>query len=219
MEFSQSFADMLGYRRDEITTLNVADIDVVKTASELRTAFRAEAESGKSIVIESRHRRKDKSVLDVEISVKAVTLSGQAYLYASSRDISERVRMRRQLEEERRRLRDFSNSTADWFWEVDETLKFSYVSDSFKSVNGFSAQDLLGTSLFDIYAQDTLKSGGAQGAGAQTAPEPKAVPGRRARLHGRAWGRPVVFGKRRSHFRRQRRLHRISGRRRDRYGA
>ena len=158
-EFSQSFADMLGYSRDEIKTLNVTDIDFLKSASELRAVFRKEAESGKSIVIESRHRRKDGSVLDVEISVKAVNLSGKVYLYSSSRDISERVQLRRELEEERRRLRDFSNSTADWFWEVDESLRFSYLSESFKSFNGLSAQDLLGMPLPAIYAQDTLNPG------------------------------------------------------------
>ena len=155
-EFSQSFADMLGYTRDEIETLNVADIDVVKSASELRAVFRKEAEAGKSIVIELRHRRKDGSVLDVEISVKAVDLSGKLYLYSSSRDISERVRMRQLLEEERRRLRDFSNSTADWFWELDENLRFSYFSESFKGIDGLSPLDLLGVSLPDMYAYDTL---------------------------------------------------------------
>ena len=164
-EFSQSFADMLGYGRDEIKALNVADIDAVKTEGELRTAFRKEVESGKAIVIESRHRRKDGSVFDVEISVKPVTLSGQVYLYASSRDISERVRMRRRLEQEQRRLRDFSNSSADWFWELDENLRFSYLSESFGGLNGLSAQDLLGMPLSDVYAQDTLNpdAGKAEG--------------------------------------------------------
>jgi PAS domain S-box-containing protein len=61
-----------------------------------------------------------------------------------------------ELDDERRRLRDFSNSTADWFWEVDEKLKFSFLSESFKSFNGLSARDLLGMPLAAIYAQDTL---------------------------------------------------------------
>jgi PAS domain S-box-containing protein len=156
VECSQSFADMLGYSRDEIRALNVADIDAVKSASDLLASFREEAQIGKALVIETRHRRKDGSVFDVEISVKAVELSGQTYLYTSSRDISERVRMQRLLDEERSRLRDFSNSTADWFWEVDENLKFSFLSENFKGFNGLSAQDLLGMSLPGIYAQDTL---------------------------------------------------------------
>ena len=165
VEFSQSFADMLGYRRDEMATLNVADIDVVKTASALRAAFRKDAQSDAPLVIETRHRRKDGSVLDVEINVKAVSLKGITYLYTSSRDISERVRMRKQLDEERTRLRDFSNSTADWFWQLDENLKFSYLSDSFKSINGISKQDLLGMPLPEIHTKETRNPGARKAQG------------------------------------------------------
>jgi len=167
VEFSESFAEMLGYSRDEIRTLNVADIDVVKSASELRAAFRREAQSGRALAIETRHRRKDGSVLDVEISVKAVELGGKTYLYTSSRDIGERVRMRKMLDEERRRLRDFSRSTADWFWELDENLKFSYLSESFKGIDGLSADDLLGMSITDVYAQDALNPGALKAEGVE----------------------------------------------------
>ena len=158
---------MLGYDRDEIESLNVADIDADKSAAELHEAFHWEAESGKALVLETRHRRKDGSVFDVEISVKAIALAGQTYLYTSARDITERVRMQKQLDEERRRLRDFSNSTADWFWEVDGNLKFTYLSDSFTSFNGLSAQRLLGMALPDIYAMDTLNPADVKAKGLQ----------------------------------------------------
>ena len=99
VEFSPSFADMLGYSRDELATMNVADIDAVRTASDLKAVFRKEAQGGSAVVVDSRHRRKDGSVFDVEISVKAVTLNAKTYLHSSSRDISERVRMLRALEQ------------------------------------------------------------------------------------------------------------------------
>ena len=165
LEFSPSFANMLGYSGEEIKALNIADIDADTSASELRAGMRKAVQSGEAITFVRRHRRKDGSVLDVEISAKAVTLGGKTCLHASSRDISGRMRMERQLEAERRRLRDFSNSTADWFWEVDENLRFTYLSESFKSFNGLSAQDLLGVSLRDIYARDTLNPAEAKAKG------------------------------------------------------
>ena len=64
------------------------------------------------------------------------------------------VERTRQLADERRRLRDFSNSTADWFWELDENLKISYFSDSFRGANGLSAQAMMGLSTMDLFAQD-----------------------------------------------------------------
>ncbi len=42
------------------------------------------------------------------------------------------------------RLHDFAEAGADWFWEMDEELRFSYFSDSFESVTGVSPNKLLG---------------------------------------------------------------------------
>jgi len=156
VEFSQSFADMLGYSREEIRTLNVADIDAVKTASQLKAAFRDEALDGKAKIIETRHRRKDGSTFDVEISVKAVALEGRTHIYTASRDISERVRMRKLLDEERQRLRDFATCAADSFSELDETLTFTYVWEGFDEVSRSAALARLGVSLPDSFARDTL---------------------------------------------------------------
>ncbi len=156
--FSQSFADMHGYGRDEVKTLNVSDINAVRSASEVRAAVRRQAHSDGVVAVETRHRRKDGSVIDVEVRMKGVTLGGASYLYASSRDIGERMRMQRLLDAEQRRLRDFSRRTADWFWELDENLNFSYVSEGFKSFNGLSAGELMGLSLPDVFARESLNS-------------------------------------------------------------
>lgn len=42
------------------------------------------------------------------------------------------------------RLRDFGASAADWYWEMDENLRFSYFSDRFTPVTGVAEAMLLG---------------------------------------------------------------------------
>ncbi len=42
------------------------------------------------------------------------------------------------------RLHDFAESGSDWFWEMDENLRFSYFSESFEAVTGVSPKNLLG---------------------------------------------------------------------------
>ena len=42
------------------------------------------------------------------------------------------------------RLRDFAASGSDWFWEMDEDLRFSYFSESFEAVTGVRPEALLG---------------------------------------------------------------------------
>ena len=43
-----------------------------------------------------------------------------------------------------KRLHDFATAGADWFWEMDENLRFSYFSELFEDVTGVSPNFLLG---------------------------------------------------------------------------
>ena len=60
--------------------------------------------------------------------------------------------------ESEERFRDFAESGADWFWELNENLQFHYASDRLKEITGISVKLLIGinirkTSLF----KDSLK--------------------------------------------------------------
>jgi PAS domain S-box-containing protein len=87
-QFSHSFATMLGYADHEITGLNVADWDALIPKDKLLGMIRELLTTPKTF--ETSHRRKDGTLLDVEINSKGIIIDGKAYLYASSRDITER---------------------------------------------------------------------------------------------------------------------------------
>ncbi len=48
------------------------------------------------------------------------------------------------LTEGERRFRDFANATSDWFWEMDEDLRFSYFSERMTQVVGVDSNALIG---------------------------------------------------------------------------
>jgi PAS domain S-box-containing protein len=91
VECSPSFARMLGYQEQEIRGLNLIDWDANPDKDRMTVQIRAMMKQ--QAVFETRHRRKDGSIFDVEISTKGILLDGHSYLYASSRDITERKRM------------------------------------------------------------------------------------------------------------------------------
>ena len=88
VETNGAFCQMLGYAREEILRLNVRDWDMQWSGAELS------AKIGRLIacpgVFETRHRRKDGTIFQVEINAVGVTLEGQNYLYAAARDITHR---------------------------------------------------------------------------------------------------------------------------------
>lgn len=116
IEVSDSFCTMLGYTREELIGMNVAHWDAFIPASDLAPAIAKQIESNTRSQFETRHRPKDGSIFDVEISGIPFLLNGRQLLYNSSRDITERKRAADalHLNEERLRLA-LSAANQGWF--------------------------------------------------------------------------------------------------------
>jgi diguanylate cyclase (GGDEF)-like protein/PAS domain S-box-containing protein len=97
IEASASFCAMLGYRRDEVIGMNVAQWDAQFDRAELTALLARQVDGGARSQFETRHRRKDGSLFDVEISNYPLELDGRPVLFNSSRDITERKRTEAQL--------------------------------------------------------------------------------------------------------------------------
>jgi len=54
------------------------------------------------------------------------------------------LRYRSNLREREQRFEDFAQAVSDWFWEMDENLRFSYFSERFTQVTGVPNEMLLG---------------------------------------------------------------------------
>ena len=90
IEASDSFCKMLGYTRDEVVGMNVAQWDAKFNREELQFLVKKQFEQQHLNLFETRHRCKDGRTIDVEISGLALELEGNLVLFNSSRDISER---------------------------------------------------------------------------------------------------------------------------------
>ncbi len=97
-EANRRFADMLGYSMDELKQLYVWDWDVRFSKEELRKLHRTVDQAGHHF--ETQQRRKDGTILEVEVSNNGVLFEGKKFVFCICRDITERKR----TEKERDRL-------------------------------------------------------------------------------------------------------------------
>jgi PAS domain S-box-containing protein len=96
VEFSDSFALMLGYSHSEMYRLNVADWDDSIQREQLQDDIESLMENPRTF--ETKHRKKDGTLMDVEINARGIKLDDKTYLYASARDITEKKQLTQNLQ-------------------------------------------------------------------------------------------------------------------------
>ncbi|HEY9829460.1 MAG TPA: PAS domain S-box protein, partial [Stenomitos sp.] len=98
LEANPRFAQMLGYTREETAKLTVFDWDAQLAQEELQQLMQNFINL-KSGVFETRHRRQDGSIYDVEISVSVVDWDGEILRFCACRDISDRKQAQMALQQ------------------------------------------------------------------------------------------------------------------------
>ena len=96
VQYSPSFAQILGYGQDEMRGMNVRDFDVNLPSDQLAKLF-AELTT-KHITIERVLRRKDGALIDASITIKRIQFDGQDYVYGSIQDVTQQKQDRLQLD-------------------------------------------------------------------------------------------------------------------------
>jgi diguanylate cyclase (GGDEF)-like protein/PAS domain S-box-containing protein len=102
-EANQQYARMLGYSMEEVYALHVWDWDAMHSKEELLQILQAVDDSGDHF--ETKHRCKDGTVIDVEISTNAPIIGGEKHIFCICRDVTERKRAGAALERSRQRMR------------------------------------------------------------------------------------------------------------------
>jgi PAS domain S-box-containing protein len=64
-------------------------------------------------------------------------------------DITDRRRMEEALAASEHRFRDIAETMSDWIWEIDEDMRFTFVSGKVSEVLGYSPDEMIGRSCLD----------------------------------------------------------------------
>ena len=157
IEASDSFCIMLGYQREEVIGMNVSQWDAYFSPVELAEAVKKLFEKNDRYLFETRHRCKDGTILDVEVSGFQLKLDGRPVLFSSSRDITERKRVENALHLESEKNRALLRNASDGIHILDVDGNIIEASDSFCAMLGYQREEVIGmnVSQWDAYFSPT----------------------------------------------------------------
>jgi len=130
-EANLRFAEMLGCSIEEVYKLAVWDWEYQFPAEQVVEMIRTVDESGDHF--ETRHRRKDGSVYDVEISTNGAIFAGQKLIFCVCRDITERKKAEDELKQALARVAAANKELEAFSYSVSHDLR-----SPLRSIDGFS---------------------------------------------------------------------------------
>ena len=148
-EVNQAAANILGYTVEEMAGLHLLDIDVKISMADVK-AHKPNIIAEGGMRFESRHKRKDGSLIDVEVSVSYIPVRGGRYI-AFVRDISAKVTANRALQEAEERFRLAFNTSPDAI-NINRLCDGMYieVNQGFLDIMGFDREDVVGKTSLEL---------------------------------------------------------------------
>ena len=155
VDVNEAYCRMSGYAREELLKMSIADLDADDTPADVKARIRRIIESG-SVLFERRHRRKDGTVLDVEMSVTYLNARGGQFI-CFCRDIGDRKTIQAALKESEEKYRRLAENSADVVWTMDLNLRTTYVSPSVERLLGETVDEHLNKSIAERLTPDSLE--------------------------------------------------------------
>jgi len=149
IEANKMFIDMLGYNETEAMNLFVWDWDKSLNKSAIEFMISSLDQSGDHF--ETRHRRKDGSEYDVEISSNGTLVNGNKMIFCVCRDITTRKAAEKKIRESEERFsRIFHSNPVGIAITKVETGEYVDVNDSLIKMLGYSREELIGKNSVEI---------------------------------------------------------------------
>lgn len=137
IEYNQSFCDMLGYTYDEMKNLHVKDWDIKYQPPKFVDNLPDNTEAKPTF--ESLNKRKDGTLINVEINAVKVEIDGEAMLFCASRDITHKKLAQQEL----KKYETLMQASGDGIHVLDIEGNLIEANEAFCAMLGYSYAEAL----------------------------------------------------------------------------
>ena len=151
LDVNQHAADSLGYTREELLSMTVAEIDVEAESQRHRERYWETLTPGASMTFEGVQQRKDGSRFPVEVRVGLMEHAGESCVLGLARDITERKRAEEIRRASEQSYREIFNATNELVFVHDaQTGAIKDVNQAVVNQMGYSHDELLSLTVGEL---------------------------------------------------------------------
>jgi len=151
VDVNHSACDSLGYGREELLAMSVADVQMEVSLERLKEVWKRMV-PGVPVRLEGVHRRKDGGVFPVEVRVGLIEWDGRQHQFALARDVTERKRIEQALRESEEWYRDFYDEAPIAYFSIGIDSRIRQANKRAAELLGCPIPELLGRSAFNFIA-------------------------------------------------------------------
>jgi diguanylate cyclase (GGDEF)-like protein/PAS domain S-box-containing protein len=152
LEVNNGACKMVGYSKEELKSMTVAQLDPNFPVEEWPAHWDALQEQG-SATFESVQRRKDGSIINVEITANMIVYNGHELDCAIVRDITERKKIQSEAMALMQRNQSVMKTTLDGIHILDMQGNVVEANEAFCRILGYTQQEVLGLNVNDFNMQ------------------------------------------------------------------
>ncbi len=150
LECNQGLSEISGYSQDELIGMD----GLLLVAEESRKEVMNNIMSAYEQSYEVTGLRKNGEKYPIRLAARNIPYQGRPVRVVEFTDITERKQAEEALRESEVKYRALVESSNDLIWELDENERFSYVSPQVEAILGYTPEELIGTSPYDLMAPD-----------------------------------------------------------------
>jgi PAS domain S-box-containing protein len=150
IEVNRYACEKLGYSRAEIFQLSIGDFFLEEHLKANPLKIDA-LKGGNTVRGERRIKRKDGTLMDVELSVK-ILKDGSMLLFA--RDITENKKAQQALVESEKKYRQIVETAQEGIWLIDENHKTTFVNDKMCQILEYTQKEMMGKDIYSFMDEE-----------------------------------------------------------------
>ena len=152
-EVNQAYCQLLGYSKDELLGMNLAELDAADHPFRLKHHIDQAIASGGTRYVTSQ-RNKDGQPLDLEVALRYVDIDPEPYLLVSLCDLGKRIPAEEAHRESEERFRRAFDHAPIGMALVDLNERFMQVNRTLCEILGYTEEELLSTTVAAITHPD-----------------------------------------------------------------